>query len=205
MDKLDLVKTNPDYYNPPKRPVEATFGPIPYLAISGRGEPGGVVHSAATEAQFTVAYTAKFAAKAQGRDFTVAKQEGLWWFDKGETRAAVDVPRETWNWTLLIRVPDFLDEAAIADAITVARTKKPDLDALNEVRFQVLTEGRCVQMMHLGPFTTEPQTVALIKDYMAAHGLEHNGHHHEIYLSDIRRLPAEKWRTVLRFPVRARG
>lgn len=200
--KIDLRLQHPEYYNPPARPVLATFAGIPYVAVDGRGAPGGAEHTAAMEAIYPVAYAAKFAAKAQGRDFTVAKQEGLWWFD--EHLPAAEVPRETWNWTLLIRLPDFVDEAAVAAAKATASAKKPGNTVISQVHYKELEEGLSVQMMHHGPFTTEPETVRLMKHFMEDHGLEYNGMHHEIYITDFRRLPPEKWRTVLRYPVRPR-
>lgn len=204
MDKIDLAKLHRGYYSPPNLPVLDSFGPVPYIAINGRGAPGGEEHNAAIQAQYAVAYAAKFAAKEQGRDFVVAKQEGLWWFDDGEKRPAADVPRETWNWTLLIRVPESIGAAAVANAVTTASGKKPELDSIPHVYFKELDEGDCVQIMHHGPFEDEPATVAAMNEFMADNGLEYNGQHHEIYLSDIRRVPAAKWRTVLRYPVRKR-
>ncbi|WP_026818661.1 GyrI-like domain-containing protein [Arthrobacter castelli] len=204
MEKIDLAKLHRAYYSPPASPVLKNFGPVPYIAIDGRGAPGGPAHNAAIGAQYPVAYAAKFAAKAQGRDFVVAKQEGLWWFDAGEKRPAAQVPREQWNWTLLIRVPDYIDAAALSRATAAAASKKPELESIEQVYFKELDEGDCVQMMHHGPFEDEPQTVAAMNEFMANRGLEYNGDHHEIYLTDIRRTPAAKWRTVLRYPVRSR-
>lgn len=204
MEKTDLAKLHRRYYNPPTSPVLGNFGPVPYIAIDGRGAPTGPVHNAAIQAQYSVAYVAKFAAKAQGQDFVVAKQEGLWWFDGGEKRPAAQVPREQWNWTLLIRVPDYIDAAALSNAASAAASKKPELESIHQIYFKELDEGDCVQMMHHGPFEDEPQTVAAMNRFMADRSLEYNGDHHEIYLSDIRRVPAVKWRTVLRYPVRPR-
>lgn len=202
MTKIDLAKTDRAYYAPPAKPVEARFGPLQYIAIDGRGAPGGAEHAAATEAQYTVAYTLKFASKDSGVDWTVPKQEGLWWFDEGEHRPAAEVPRDQWNWTLLIRLPVTLDAAAFAAAVDSAARKKPErAEVIGRVELRELDEGRVVQMLHTGPFETEPETQAVIQQYMAENRLKHNGHHHEIYLSDIRKLPPERWRTILRYPV----
>lgn len=200
--KTDLRLQHPEYYNPPTRPVLATFGAIPYVSISGRGAPGGPEHTAAMEALYPVVYAAKFAAKAAGQDFTVAKQEGLWWFDVH--LPAAEVPREEWSWTLLIRLPEFVGEVELDAAKATAAAKKPDNAAIAQVRYQELDEGQCVQMMHHGPFDREPETVRIMEQFMAEQGLEYNGLHHEIYLTDFRRVSPEKLRTVLRYPVKAK-
>lgn len=200
--KTDLRLQHPDYYNPPNRPVLAAFGTIPYVAISGRGAPGGPEHTAAMEALYPVAYAAKFGAKARGQDFTVAKQEGLWWFDVH--LPAAEVPREEWSWTLLIRLPEFVSEEALNAAKTTAAAKKPDNETIGKVHYKELDEGQCVQMMHHGPFDTEPETVRIMEQFMDQQGLEYNGLHHEIYVTDFRRVPPEKLRTVLRYPVKPR-
>lgn len=201
--KTDLRLQHPDYYNPPARPVLAVFEPLPYVAISGRGAPGGLQHTAAMEALYPVAYAAKFAAKAQGKDFTVAKQEGLWWFDV--YLPAAEVPREEWNWTLLIRLPDFVDKAAVDAAKATATTKKPDNLTIGDVHYRELNEGHCVQMMHHGPFDAEPETVRMMEQFMEEQSLEYNGLHHEIYVTDFLRTPPEKLKTVLRYAVKHRG
>lgn len=204
MGKLDLAKSDPEYYKPPARPTEIVLPPLRYVAIDGRGEPGGAVHSEATEAQFTVAYVLKFACKARDLDFVVAKQEGLWWFGDGESRPAAEVPRSKWNWTLLIRLPEFVNADAFDEAKATAAKKKPGLAAIDRVQLRELHEGRSVQMMHLGPFSTEPETVAIMQEYLNEHDLEFAGAHHEIYLTDFRKLPEDRWKTVLRYPVRPR-
>lgn len=168
--KTDLFRSDRAYYGPPAHPVELELPPLSYIAIDGRGAPGGAAHVAATEAQFTVAYALKSACKARGEDFVVPKQEGLWWFDEGETRPAAEVPRDQWNWTLLIRLPEFVVDG-LDEAIEAARKKKPALATIGDVYCRVLDEGRCVQMMHHGPYSTEPETVARIQEYLAEHSL----------------------------------
>lgn len=111
------------------------------------------------------------------------------------------IPRSEWEYRLLIRLPDFVTEAQIKKAIDSVRAKKtiPNLD---KVEIFKMHEGKCVQMLHVGPFSEEPKTLKQIMDFTSAHNLQRNGLHHEIYLSDFRKTPPEKLRTILREPVR---
>lgn len=203
MTKLDLAAADTAYYNPPREPVTIELHDIPYLSVRGRGAPGGAEHAAATAALYTLAYAVKFEAKAAGTDFTVAKLEGQWWWDdKYIGKGPTEVPREEWEWRLLLRQPDFVSEAMVAAGRAKAAAKKPAVPKLETVLFEKISEGLCVQVMHHGPFADEDKTIALVHEYMHAHGLTHNGWHHELYITDMRKTPQEKARTILRQPVR---
>jgi hypothetical protein len=163
-----------------------------YLMVDGRGDPNtGTAFGAAAEALYPVAYRLKFAGKRLGRDHVVMPLEGLWWADDMDSFTA-SRDKSRWHWTLMIMVPDWIDEAMFADAAPPG----------SGVRLGSLSEGRCVQILHVGPFEDEAATLARMHDeFIPANGLRMTGRHHEIYLSDPRRAAPEKLRTILRQPV----
>lgn len=200
MPKLDLSKMYKSYYNAPTEPEQVRFEPAPYAAIDGRGDPDGTAFALSTEALYTVAYGIKAIAKPLERDFTVAKLEGLWSVDSG--LPPLETPRDQWIWTLLIRLPDFVTADMLEQARLKAIAKKKELLQLRDVRFETIGEGLCVQMMHIGPYSTEPETLERMEAYMAERGLAFVGPHHEIYLSDPRKKAPAGMKTILRHPVR---
>jgi hypothetical protein len=178
--------------------------PRQYLMVDGHGDPNSEVFTAAIEAVYPVAYALKFAGKALGRDYVVPPLEGLWWADDLEAFTVVR-DKTRWSWTLLSLVPDWLDAEAFADAAArVAAKRRPA--RLGDVRLEPLTEGLCVQTLHVGSFDDEAGVLArLHHEFVPANGLRLTGRHHEIYLSDFRRVPPERRRTILRQPVIAAG
>lgn len=198
-DKIDLKKTEKAYFTAPKSGwEEGTFGPFNYLMVDGQGSPGeSAEYQAALEALYPLAYATKFFSKQElGRDYVVPPLEGLWWADD---RSAYVEPgrRDEWKWTLMLMLPDWIE----AEHVEAARARKPDLD-LSQVRMGSLEEGLCLSHLHLGPFTDEaPKLHQLHNEVIPEGGFAFNGEHHEIYLSDPRRTPPEKLRTVLRQPV----
>jgi hypothetical protein len=197
-EKLDLYKIHRAEYVAPKKPVLIQVKPAKYLTFSGRDKPGGPEFQAAIGALYTMAFTVKMAKKSAGQDYKVCHLEGLYWTPSGA--AFSESVSETLEWKLLIRVPDFIaarDLKAALGEIT-ARGKTPEAA---EVKPETLREGRCVQMLHVGPYSEEPRTVAQMKALAEQQGLALKGPHHEIYLSDPRRVAAEKLRTILRYPV----
>ncbi|MGJ7441610.1 GyrI-like domain-containing protein [Aquipuribacter sp. MA13-6] len=199
--KVDLRRTLDSFR---ARPGELRLVDVPdlrYLMVDGAGDPNTPAFADAVEALYPVAYALKFASKQQlGRDYVVPPLEGLWW---AEDMASFTVARDKsrWSWTLLILVPDWLGPDAFDAAIThVAHRRRPD--RLDEVRLESLSEGRCVQTLHVGSFDDETEVLARIHDeFLPAHGLRPAGRHHEIYLSDFRRVPQSRRRTILRQPV----
>lgn len=170
---------------------------LQYLMVDGHGDPNSSPDFArAVEALYPVAYTLKFASKRElGRDYVVPPLEGLWWAaDMESFTAARDKSR--WDWTLMILVPDWLDGAMVAAAIEKVGAA--------DVRRETLSEGRCVQTLHVGSFDDEADVLARLHDeFIPGNGLRMVGTHHEIYLSDRRRVAPEKQRTILRQPVAA--
>jgi hypothetical protein len=203
-DKTDFKKTL-DAYRAKRGEFRIVQVPdLRYLMIDGRGDPNTPAFAAAVEALYPVAYKLKFASKRDlGRDYVVMPLEGLWWAeDMDAFTSARDKSR--WDWTLMIMVPDWIDEAAFAAAVDrVGAGNAPA--RLGDVRLDTLSEGRCAQTLHVGPFDEEADVLARMHhEFIPAQGLGLAGRHHEIYLSDLRRTAPEKLRTILRQPVRAK-
>jgi hypothetical protein len=204
MEKFDLAKAYKSYYTAQSKPQLLDFGPIWYVTIQGTGDPNGEVFANATEALYTLSYSIKGIYKMEEKDFTVAKLEGLWWVD-GDNRNALEVPKEQWRWKLLIRMPDFVTAEKVEEARVKALGKKKELVMLSDIEFESLHEGSCVQMLHIGPYTSEPETLSQMYQFMETSQVSISGLHHEIYLSDPRKIDPSKMKTILRYPVKAVG
>lgn len=196
--KLDLYKLHKAEYVTPKKPVLVRTKPAQYLTIQGQGAPGGERFTACIGALYGAAFTIKMTRKFAGkRDYAVCKLEGQWFFT-GDPNA---VPKEKWKWKLMIRTPDFVSRKDL-DAATATLLKRGKAREVQSVRLETIDEGACVQMLHVGPYETECETIALMQEFAEAHGAKPAGPHHEIYLSDPRRVPPERLKTILRQPVR---
>jgi hypothetical protein len=149
-EKLDLYQKHKAEYVTPKSPVLLDIRPASYLAIEGQGDPGGAVFQSKIGSLYPVAFTIKMAKKFAGRDYTVCKLEGLWWAGRKGCEFAALPPSE-WNWKLLIRVPTFIRQKDL-DTATEALTEKGKGPGVSEVRLETIEEGRCVQMLHVGPY-----------------------------------------------------
>lgn len=165
----------------------------------GKGEPAGEVFASKVEALYPLAYGIKKICKEQDNDFGVPKLEGLWWVE-GDT-PALEVPRSEWCWKLLIRMPEFITEEMMA-SVQPEVAKKKENDLVQEISFEKITEGKCVQIMHIGPYATEPETIKTLMKFISENGLSANGLHHEIYLSDPRKTESSKMKTLIRYPVK---
>ncbi|MFY1584706.1 GyrI-like domain-containing protein [Micromonospora sp. WMMD734] len=175
-----------------------------YLMIDGRGDPNSApAFTGAVEALYPVAYRVKFASRRElGRDYVVPPLEGLWWAeDMTSFTSARDTSR--WRWTLMLMVPDWIAPGMVTAAVALAGAKRPP-GRLDDVRLERLAEGRCVQTLHVGSFDDETAVLArLHHEFVPTHGLRLTGTHHEIYLSDFRRVAPDRRRTILRQPVAA--
>jgi len=196
--KLDLYQINQADYATPRKPVLLRIAKAGYLGIAGRGAPGGEGFEQAVGALYSVAFTIKMASKFGGRDYGVCKLEGLWWVDSGHS--FINEPKDQWSWRLLIRTPDFIGKREL-EAARKQLAEKGKAPLFKEVEFTTLHENQCVQMLHTGPYDREPETVARMQAFAAEQGYRFDGLHHEIYLSDPRRVAPEKLRTILRIPV----
>jgi hypothetical protein len=204
MSKVDFKKELKHLYQPSAKAFQLVdVPPMNFLMIDGHGDPNTAQSYAnAVEALYAVAYKLKFTSKKEtGRDYVVPPLEGLWW---AEDMATFTVSRDksAWDWTMMIMTPDWVTQPMFAEAAeAVGRSK--DLPALEKIRLEPYHEGLSVQILHIGSFEDEGPTISrLHQEYMPQNGLEENGKHHEIYLSDPRRVAPEKLKTILRQPVK---
>jgi len=200
--KLDLTKEYKTYYTAKTTPEIVEIEEGKFLTIEGKGAPGGDEFQAKVGALYSLAYGIKMLMKKEGKDFTVAKLEGLWWVDSD--KPYTEVPREEWRWKLLIRQPEFVTPEIVEKAKQEV-IKKKKLELVNEVKFEKMKEGKCVQILHIGPYSTEPESLEKMYNLMKEKGLVYNGFHHEIYISDPRKVAPEKMKTILRQPVKEQG
>ena len=213
-EKVDLFKLHRKEYASPKKPILVNVKTAAYLAIDGRGAPGDAEFQEKIGALYGMAFTVKMTRKFSGlKDYVICKLETIYSGPAGDD-AAPDgddagpdgsenlgaLPREEWRWKFLIRTPDFVKQKEIEKAAAVLIEKGKGA-ACGAVNLERIGEGRCVQMLHVGPYEREPETVALMESFAATQGLAFHGKHHEIYLSDPRRVPPERLKTILRHPV----
>jgi hypothetical protein len=199
--KLDLYKLHKAEYAATRKPALVEVTPASYLAISGQGAPGGDLFTASIGALYGAAFTIKMTRKFAGQqDYAVCKLEGLWWSESAANFAKL--PKDQWLWKLLIRTPDTIKEDDLQQAVAVL-LKRGKGQYVKRVRLESLAEGLCVQMLHVGPYDREGETVALMKAFAGNQQLGFSGKHHEIYLSDPRRVPPDRLKTIVRQPVRS--
>jgi hypothetical protein len=197
--KLDLYKEHKTEYVMPKKPVLVKTKPAKYLSITGKGTPGDELFQKHVGALYGVSYTIKWIRKLAGQDYKVCHLEGLWWGGK-EGLDFASIPPDQYNWKLIIRVPDFVQKKDLASAVRAMEEKRKGAEAA-EVKLEKIKEGLCVQMLHVGPYAEEVKTVAQMMELAGQNGFTCRAPHHEIYLSDPRRVPAERLKTILRLPV----
>ena len=189
-DKLDLYKQHADEYVAKKAPQIVNVKPAKYLTIEGTGDPGGKEFQDCIGALYAIAFTIKMAKKFAGRDYHVCKLEGLWW--EGEAKK--------WHWKLLIRVPEFIKQRDVDNAVEVSLARGKH-SLVEQIKLETLKEGTVIQALHVGPYANEAETIRVMEEVAAEQGFDFGGVHHEIYLSDPRRVAPEKLRTILRHPV----
>ena len=200
--KVDLKKTRGDYWKAPTADFVVIDVPrFNFLMVDGQGNPNTAEsYGAAVSALYATSYKLKFMSKAAGRDYVVPPLQGLWWAD--DMSDFVARRKERWRWTMMLMLPDWVGPAAAAEAIETFRAKEWQVP--ETLRFEAFEEGRSVQILHVGSYDDEAPTIRRLHEvYLPANGLVENGRHHEIYLSDPRRVAPEKLRTILRQPVRA--
>lgn len=197
--KLDLTKTDRAYYKAKQTPSLQEFDAYDYLTIQGQSAPEDKLFTSAIETIYPVAYAVKFICKDREEDFVVPKMEGQWWVE--DNRPFEQVPRHEWHWRLLIRMPGFVDKITFEMAISNLKTKGKPI-RLEDVKFEQINEGKCIQMLHIGSYEEEQETIRQIFQKMREENLQMNGYHHEIYLSDPMRTPAWKLKTIIRYPVK---
>lgn len=200
---IDLWKEHQAVYSPRSGTPELVRAPaLKYLMVDGTGDPntaGGF--QAGIGALYGIAYTLKFTLrKEKGVDFRVMPLSGLYHSDNPS--AFLKGPKRNWRWTIMIPVPSVVTAAAVKKAKAEVRSKRGDSPSLEAVRLETLREGRCVQLLHVGPYEAEPPNIEKIHRFIEEKGLSFSGSHHEIYLSDPRRSKPEKMKTIIRQPVK---
>ena len=206
---FDFKKEYKEFYMPKNTPEIVTVPTANYIAVRGQGDPNveGGAYQAAIGVLYAVAYTLKMSYKTDYRiqgffDYVVPPLEGFW---RQEGVEGIDYGNKAaFQWTSVIRLPDFVTEKDFAWAVETAEKKKK-LDC-SWAEFLRIEEGLCVQMLHLGPYDDEPASVALMDAYIRERGyvndLSEQRQHHEIYLSDARKVEPARWKTVIRHPIR---
>ncbi len=206
---FDFKKEFKEYYLPKNKPEIITVPPTNYIAVRGKGDPNeeGGDYNKAVGILYAVAYTIKMSYKSDYKiegffEYVVPPLEGFWWQEGVE---GMDYSRkELLSWISVIRLPEFVTVKDFAWAIQSA-SKKKGIDC-SSARFLTIDEGLCVQMMHIGPYDDEPGTVAIMDKFLDKNGYENDFStsrlHHEIYLSDPRKVAPEKMKTVIRHPIR---
>ena len=206
---FDFKKEYKEFYLPKNKPEIVTVPPANYIAVCGTGDPNeaGGAYQQAIAVLYAVAYTLKMSYKTDYRiagffEYVVPPLEGFW---RQAGREGIDYSdKSAFCWISVIRLPDFITEKDFAWAVETA-SKKKKLDC-SAAEFLTIDEGLCVQIMHHGPFDSEPETVALMNTFLAENGyvsdFSDSRQHHEIYLSDARKVQPEKWKTVIRHPIR---
>ena len=206
---FDFKKEYKMFYKPKNKPEIVEVPKAHYIAVPGKGDPNetGGAYQQAIQLLYSVAYTLKMSYKTDYHmegffEYVVPPLEGLWWQDRGGDINYKD--KSAFHWISLIRLPDFVTPKDLDWAIATA-SKKKKLDC-SPVEWLTLDEGLCVQIMHQGPFDDEPKTIAFMQEFLTENGyvtdLTDERRHHEIYLSDARRVAPDKWKTVIRLPIK---
>lgn len=206
---FDFKKEFKEYYMPKNKPQIVEIPSMNYIAVRGKGNPNdeGGEYKKAIEVLYAVAYTLKMSYKTDYKiegffEYVVPPLEGFWWSDNGRDFDYSD--KSELKWISVIRLPDFVTEKDFLWAVETA-SKKKKIDC-SSAEFLTVAEGLCVQIMHNGSYDDEPATVAVMDEYISENGcvndLGSERLHHEIYLSDPRKSPPEKWKTVIRHPIK---
>ena len=206
---FDYKKEYKELYMPKNKPEILTVPKMNYIAVRGKGNPNekGGAYQNAISVLYAVAYTLKMSYKTDYKiegffEYVVPPLEGFWWQE--DTDGVDYTDKSKFNWISVIRLPDFVSQKDFDWAVETA-SKKKKLDC-SSAEFMSIDEDMCVQMMHLGAFDDEPATVAVMDEYIKQNGYANDMNkdrlHHEIYLSDARKAAPEKWKTVIRHPIK---
>lgn len=208
---FDFKKEYKEFYMPKNKPEIVNIPAANYIAVRGQGDPNeeSGAYQQAISVLYAVAYTLKMSYKTDYKiegffEYVVPPLEGFWWQEGVEGVDYSD--KSTFHWVSVIRLPDFVSKKDFNWAVETA-AKKKKLDCTS-AEFLTIDEGLCVQIMHMGSFDEEPTSVAFMDAYLEEHGyvndISDTRLHHEIYMSDARKVPVEKWKTVIRHPIKKR-
>ena len=209
---FDFKKEYKEFYMPKNKPEIVNVPVMNYIAVRGKGDPNeeNGSYQKAISILYAVAYTLKMSYKTNYKidgffEYVVPPLEGFWWQNHTDRIDYTD--KSSFNWISVIRLPDFITKKDFDWAVETAQKKK-NIDCTS-AEFLTLEEGLCVQIMHLGSFDDEPQSVSIMNEYIENNGYENDINekrlHHEIYLSDARKVPKEKWKTVIRHPIKLKS
>ncbi len=212
MKTLDLKKQYKDLYLPSAKKVETVQVPRLQFAMvdgaieKGHGPGDSPGFQEAVQALYGISYTLKFTLKKRKTnaiDYPVMALEGLLWLTEGEV---FDIKiKDNWSYTLMIMQPEIITQEIFEEGLAQIRKKRGDSEALSKLRLEYFEEGLCAQVMHIGPYATEPATIERMKEFMKENGYRDcvglGGKHHEIYLGDPRKADPAKLKTVLRHPI----
>jgi len=195
LEKIDFSRSHKDLYTATGKVKEIRADKATFLLFEGRGEPGGAAFQSGIEQIYSLAYTTKFMLKNSGKiDFAVSKLECLWPMEKLET-----IPRAEWPWQLIVRIPGQVTESDLKKARQeILERRRLDTSA---VRRWTWEEGRCVQILHVGPYDEVGGTFQQLDEHAKSMGLRTTCPGHEIYISDPRRVAPDKLKTIIRLPV----
>lgn len=206
---FDFKKEYKEFYMPKNKPEIVNVPTANYIAVRGKGNPNTPdgEYQQAISVLYAVAYTLKMSYKTDYKiegffEYVVPPLEGFWW---QENVSGVDYGnKDSFNWISVIRLPDFITKTDFEWAVENASKKKKL--GCSKAEFITIDEGLCVQIMHIGPFDNEPETVAIMDAFLEENGykndINENRLHHEIYMSDARKVAPEKWKTVIRHPIK---
>lgn len=223
----DFKKEYKEFYMPKNEPEIVNVPKANYIAVGGSGNPNeeGGAYQQAISVLYAIAYTLKMSYKTDYKiegffEYVVPPLEGFWWQEaqhqmkavmrtdragRREEIVGIDYSnKSSFHWISVIRVPDFISKKDFEWAVKMATYKKK-LDC-SSAEFITIEEGLCVQIMHVGPFDDEPKSIAIMDEFLEKSGYVNDMSaerlHHEIYLSDARKIPADKWKTVIRHPIK---
>jgi hypothetical protein len=203
MEKIDFKKQLKHLYQiSSKEVVLVDVPPMNFLMLDGEGDPNtSKSFSDASQALYSVSYTLKFMIKKglMAIDYGVLPLEGLWWAD--DMASFTNGDKSKWKWTVMIMQPDFITKEMVSLAIENVKAKK-DPPALSKLRFQSFSEGKCAQILHIGPFSDEGPSLLKVHKFIDDMKGTRSGKHHEIYLSNIHIAAPSKWKTIIRQPIK---
>ncbi len=208
MQTLDLKKSLKHLYSPSAKQVQVVdVPPMQFVMINGAIETGQMPGTSpgfqeCMGALYGMAYTLKFMSKLRKEDpidYPVMACEGLWWVENGEW--AID-KKDNWAYQVMILQPEHINQEMFAEALAQLRKKKGDQPAFARLRLETFAEGCCIQVMHIGPYATEPETIKRMDAFAQEHGFSMHGKHHEIYMGNPLRANPDRLKTILRHPVK---
>lgn len=211
MPTFDFKKENKQLYSPKITPEIIEVPMMKFIMVAGKGDPNtSAEYTEALEILYGLSYAIKMSKKRASQpegyhDFVVPPLEGLWWFEEGEFSGEVIGRKNEFQWISMIRQPDFVTQEVFEEACSILSAKKPELN-MSRARLESHKEGLCAQVLHVGSYDKESETIGRLEEYIEENGYttEMSGlrQHHEIYLNDPRKTAPEKLRTIIRHPIK---